>query len=69
MKPDSPKWAPKALPTVSWAVGFVLVLSACSATAVARSTAPEMDPSLATGAIALLSGGLLLIGGRRHKSK
>ncbi len=55
----------KMISAVSWSVGFVLVLSAFSAPAFAVPV-PEMDPGLATGALALLSSGLLLIAGRRR---
>jgi hypothetical protein len=55
----------KMISAVSWSVGFALVFSAMSAPASAVIT-PEMDPGLATGALALLSSGLLLIAGRRR---
>ncbi len=45
--------------------GFALVLSALSAPALAMPT-PEMDPGLATSAMALLSGGLLIAAGRER---
>jgi hypothetical protein len=64
MKLSARNW----ISNVSWGVGLVLVLSAFSAPAFAERT-PEMDPSLATGAMALLSCGLLLISGRRRRSK
>ncbi len=48
--------------------GFALLLSAISAPAFAVEV-PEMDPGLATSAMALLSSGMLLIAGRRRKSK
>ncbi len=44
--------------------GFALVLAALSTPAFAVSI-PEMDPGLATSAMALLSGGLLIIAGRK----
>ena len=48
--------------------GFALVLSALSASAWATSArSPEMDPGLATSAMALLSGGLLMIAGRSRR--
>jgi len=47
--------------------GFALVLSAMSAPAWAVFT-PEMDPGLATSAVALLSGGLLMIAGRSRRN-
>jgi hypothetical protein len=68
MKLSLRKWTSKLIPAMSWGAGFVLVLSALSAPAFA-DRAPEMDPSLATGAMALLSSGLLLIAGRRRLSK
>ncbi|MFI5458352.1 MAG: hypothetical protein ACHRXM_23220 [Isosphaerales bacterium] len=46
--------------------GFVLVLSALSAPAWAVPV-PEMDAGLATSAMALLSGGLLMIAGRSRR--
>jgi hypothetical protein len=47
--------------------GFVLVFTAVSASAWAfAKPAPEMDPSVATSAVALLGGGLALIAGRRR---
>jgi len=51
---------------MSQAVGFALVLTALSAAAFADRGHPEMDPGLATSAVALLSGGLLMIAGRRR---
>jgi hypothetical protein len=44
--------------------GFALMLSAISASALAAETVPEMDPGLATSAMALLGGGMLMIAGR-----
>jgi hypothetical protein len=41
-------------------------LSAISTSAWAGTPVPEMDPGLATGAMALLSSGLLLVAGRRR---
>lgn len=46
-------------------IGFALVFAAISPAAWAVPV-PEMDPGLATGAMALLSSGLLLIAGRRR---
>jgi hypothetical protein len=46
--------------------GFALVLCALAAPASAHII-PEMDPGLATSAVALLSGGLLLIAGRGRR--
>jgi hypothetical protein len=52
----------------NWALrglGLSLVLSAFSTSAWASlGQAPEMDPSLATSALALLGGGLAMIAGR-----
>jgi hypothetical protein len=52
----------------NWALrgfGFALVLSALSTSAWAMiGPAPEMDPGLATSALALLGGGLAMIAGR-----
>jgi hypothetical protein len=52
----------------NWALrgfGFALVLSALSTSVWAvNGPAPEMDPGLATSALALLGGGLALIAGR-----
>ena len=53
---------------ISKGIGFALLLSTISVPAFADVT-PEMDPGLATGAMALLSSGLLLIAGRRRRSK
>jgi hypothetical protein len=61
MKLSAQRW-------ITRGIGFVLVLSAFSAPAFADRV-PEIDPSAATGAMALLSSGLLLIAGRRSKSK
>jgi hypothetical protein len=49
--------------------GFSLVLGALANSAWAvNGPAPEMDPGLATSALALLGGGLAMIAGRgRHK--
>jgi len=46
--------------------GFALVLSAMCTSAWAADV-PEMDPGLATSAMALLSGGLLMIAGRSRR--
>ena len=55
----------------NWAlrgVGFSLMLSALSASAWAvNGPAPEMDPGLATSALALLAGGLAMIAGRNRR--
>jgi hypothetical protein len=66
MKLCSRKWVSKVVAAMTWSVGFALVSSAFSARAFAGPVAPEMDPGLATGAMALLSSGLLLIAGRRR---
>jgi hypothetical protein len=48
--------------------GFSLVLSALSTSAWAvNGPAPEMDPGLAASALALLGGGLAMIGGRGRR--
>jgi hypothetical protein len=61
MKKSLLKW-------VSTGIGFALLLSALSAPAWANPVrAPEMDPGLATSAMALISGGLLLITGRARR--
>jgi hypothetical protein len=47
--------------------GFALVFTAVSASAWAfPRPAPEMDPGVATSAMALLAGGLAMIAGRRR---
>ena len=69
MQLSSRKWISKVIPVISWGFGFALVFSALSAPAFATSATPEMDPGMATGAMALLSSGLLLIAGRRRRSK
>jgi hypothetical protein len=68
MQLSSRKWISKVMPALSRGFGFALVLSALSAPAFADRV-PEIDPGLATGAMALLSSGLLLIAGRRRRSK
>jgi hypothetical protein len=45
----------------------VLILLGMSAVAFAGTPAPEIDPSAAPGALALLSGALLVIRGRRRR--
>ena len=66
MHMSSRKWLGGA-GTLIWRVcGFALVLSA-SAPASAHIVVPEMDPGLATSAMALLSGGLLMIAGRSRR--
>jgi hypothetical protein len=49
-------------------LGFALLMSAMTTQALAAPTVPEMDPGLATGAMALVSSGLLLIAGRRKSA-
>jgi hypothetical protein len=51
---------------LSRALGFGLILSALSAPARAIHVMPEIDPGLATSAMALLGAGLLMIAGRRR---
>ena len=49
--------------------GLALLLIGTSSMAVAGgpTSVPEIDPAMAIGALALLSGGLLVIRGRRNK--
>ena len=68
MKLSARPWFKKGVFLASKGIGFGLLLSAFSVPAQAHIV-PEMDPSLATGAMALLAGGLLLIAGRRRRSK
>jgi len=51
---------------ISKALGFALVVAALSAPAFANRDFPEMDSGMAMSAMALLSGGLLMIAGRRR---
>jgi hypothetical protein len=44
--------------------GFSLVMSAFSSAVFATQAVPEMDPGLATSALALLGGGLAMVAGR-----
>ncbi len=60
MKLSSGKWLKKGF-------GFALVLSALSAPAWASIRVPEIDSGLATSAMALFGGGLLMIAGRRRR--
>jgi len=60
MKLSSGKWLLKGF-------GFALMLSALSVPAWAGPQVPEIDPGLATSAMALLGGGLLMIAGRRRR--
>jgi hypothetical protein len=69
MQLSSRKWISTGMALATKGMGFALLLSAISASAFATPTSPEMDPGLATGAMALLSSGLLLIAGRRRRSK
>ena len=48
-------------------VGMVLVLIAVSGIALATTGVPEIDPSSGGSALALLSGALLVIRGRRNR--
>jgi hypothetical protein len=48
------------------ALGFALVFSGLSTAAWAVPHVPEMDPGMATSAMALLGSGMLLITGRRR---
>jgi hypothetical protein len=65
MKLSSRTWVSKGMSLATKGIGFGLLFSAISAPAWAVAV-PEMDPGLATGALALLSSGLLLIAGRRR---
>ncbi len=65
MKLSSRKWISNGMSLAKKGIGFGLLFSAISVPAWAHIT-PEMDPGLATGAMALLSSGLLLIAGRRR---
>jgi hypothetical protein len=70
MKLSARKWISRVISSMSWGLGFVLVLSAFSAPVFAQPRpTPEMDPSQAVGAVALVSSGLLLISGWRRRSK
>ena len=58
MKLSARKWISRVIPSMSWGLGFVLLLSAFSAPVFAQPRpTPEMDPSQAVGAVALLSSG------------
>ncbi len=68
MRINTTRWLSGGAELASEALGFALVLTALSATALAtRAQHPEIDPGLATSAMALLSGGLLIIAARRHR--
>ncbi len=61
-------WLKAGTVLIERGLGFALLLTAISAPAWAFPvSAPEMDPGLATSALALLSGGLLLISGRSRR--
>jgi LPXTG-motif cell wall-anchored protein len=47
--------------------GLVVLMACGSAMAVPGPPVPEVDPSMAAGALTLLSGGLLILTGRRRK--
>jgi LPXTG-motif cell wall-anchored protein len=48
-------------------IGFAFLMMGVAGVAFAGGPAPEIDPSAAVGAIALLGGGALVIRGRRRK--
>jgi hypothetical protein len=61
-------WLSRGVTVFSRAIGFGLVLTACSTTGWAGPQfTPEIDPGLATSAMALLGGGLAMIAGRRRR--
>jgi hypothetical protein len=47
--------------------GMMLLVAGSSAVALAGAAVPEIDPASAASAVALISGGLLLISTRRKK--
>jgi MYXO-CTERM domain-containing protein len=47
-------------------VGYVLLLAGTAIVAMATPTVPEINPSNASSAVALLSGGLLVLRSRRR---
>ena len=53
--------------TIRKGVGFALGLTAMSSPAWAFLRVPEIDPGLATSAVALLAGGLLMIASRGRR--
>jgi hypothetical protein len=53
---------------VATACGLGLVLAAFSGTARAIDIAPEIDPGSMTSALALLTGGMLMLTGRRRRA-
>lgn len=67
MKANLSSWVSKGGALTAKAFGFVLVLSALAVPASAVPSAPEIDPGLATSALALLSGGLALIAARTRR--
>ncbi len=46
---------------------FGMMLLAIGASAVASAAVPEIDPASASSALALIAGGLLVMGARRKK--
>ena len=48
-------------------LGFTVLLMGAAGFAMAGSVAPEIDPASGAAALALLSGGLLVLRGRRKK--
>jgi hypothetical protein len=48
-------------------LGFTMLLIGAASFAMAGSGAPEIDPASGVAALALLSGGLLVLRGRRKK--
>lgn len=68
MQLSTRRWLSRGLPIFSRAIGFGLVLTACSTTGWAGPQfAPEIDPGLATSAMALLGGGLAMIASRKRR--
>jgi hypothetical protein len=68
MKMSSRNWISRSGTLLARVFGFVLLISALAAAAFAgREPLPEIDPGLATSAMALLSGGLLIIAGRARR--
>jgi len=67
MQASMRKWISTGGTLISRAIGLGLVLTACSTASWAGPLMPEIDPGLATSAMALLGGGLLLIAGRRPR--
>jgi hypothetical protein len=51
------------------ACGFCLVLSAFAGTAMATPSTPEIDPGTGASALALLSGGILLLTDRFYRRR